>query len=129
MRIAVLDKGQSCNDVPGVDQDDLLRLSLLTAQVLLRDVMSRTMRRHPCRGTISLLEVYIPPLSHTDRFGSVVNTFGLSSFVVTGLHNVNLVLLTYAKLFCVLRESHEDDSQCWLWITSVVMQKQEVSSG
>jgi hypothetical protein len=36
------------------------------------------MRRHPCRGTISHFEVYIPPLSHTDRFGSVVNTCGVS---------------------------------------------------
>jgi hypothetical protein len=129
MRIAVLDKGQSCNDVPGVDQDDLLRLSLVTAQMLLRDVMSRR-----CEGILAEVPSHFSkftyhPLSHTDRSGSVVNTFGLSLFVVTGLHNVNLVLLTYAKLFCVLRESHEDDSQCWLWITSVVMQKQEVSSG
>jgi hypothetical protein len=57
MRIAVLDKGQSCNDVPGVDQDDLLRLSLVTAQMLLRDVMSRR-----CEGILAEVQ------SHFSKF-------------------------------------------------------------
>jgi hypothetical protein len=59
MRIAVLDKGQSCNDVPGVDQADSLRLSLVTAQVLLRDVMSRR-----CEGILAEVPSHISKFTY-----------------------------------------------------------------